>query len=33
VHTRGAVFTDRDWLFLIGRPREKVFSLLAALAQ
>jgi hypothetical protein len=33
VHTRGAVFTDRDWLFPIGRPREKVFSLLAALAQ
>ena len=21
------VFTDWDWLFLIGRPREKVFSL------
>jgi hypothetical protein len=21
------VFTDRDWLFLFGHPREKVFSL------
>ena len=21
------VFTERDWLFLTGRPREKVFSL------
>ena len=22
-----AVFSERDWLFLIGRTREKVFSL------
>jgi hypothetical protein len=21
------IFTDRDWLFLVGHPREKVFSL------
>jgi len=23
----GAIFTDRDWRFLFGQPREKVFSL------
>ena len=25
--TRAAVFTERDWVFLTGRPREKVLSL------
>jgi hypothetical protein len=24
---RRAVFTERDWLFLTGRPREKILSL------
>ena len=27
VATRAAIFTERDWVFLTGRPREKVLSL------